>query len=77
MTFRELDDAGCHDIDVERLTPQAKNRLLELDRADWDSLYSLRVTGERRVWAQRVATRLNVLWWDPGHAVYPVAKKHT
>jgi len=77
MTFGDLHDAGCHDIDVVRLAPEAQERLRAIGRGDWDSLYSLRLAGGPRVWAQREFTRLNVLWWDPRHAVYPVEKKHT
>ena len=77
MTYREMKDAGNHDIEVVELCPEAQTRLGELGFSDLDSLYSMRLTGERRVWAHRDVTRLHILWWDPHHAVCPVQKKHT
>jgi len=41
-------------------------------------MLSVRVKGESRVWGfLDDAGVLYVVWWDPHHKVYPVAKKHT
>ncbi len=71
MTWAELGGSGSHDVDLDKLIPEARARLKELKQEDVDSLYSLRVMGAVRVWGIRDRHVLRVLWWDPYHLVCP------
>lgn len=80
MTWYEiLVAAGSrnHAVAVERLSKEARDRLEELGQLDVEELVSLRLSGAERVWGIRAGNILNVLWWDPLHAVCPSLKKHT
>lgn len=77
MAFPELRSAGCHEVAVESLSKQARDRLLELQHDDVDELYSLRITGRERVIGIRHGSVVKLLWWDPFHEVYPSPKRHT
>ena len=77
MTFREIlnkDATGCHDVETFRMASAAKKLT---DKIGVDSLFSLRITGEERVWGIRTGHVIELLWWDPGHAVCPSPKKNT
>jgi hypothetical protein len=78
MTWAELDGAsGSHSVAVDDLCSDARERLLKLRMDEQGQLYSLRITGEQRVWGVRDIAILRVLWWDPEHQVCPSPKKHT
>ena len=48
-----------------------------IGKGELESLFSVRITGERRVWGIKDVAILRVLWWDLDHSVYPVEKSHT
>lgn len=77
MSWVEIESSGSHNIAVEDICKAARDRLQELNQDDVDELFSLRVTGERRVLGFREANILRLLWWDPNHEVCPSVKKHT
>lgn len=81
MTWGEIlrnDNTGTHSIPTERLSKEARGRLVELKLDDRDTMISLRVNGKTRVWGfLDDAGILSVVWWDPEHLVCPSAKKHT
>jgi hypothetical protein len=64
-----------HWISVSRLPQEAKNRLVAIKLDDVDQLFSLRLSGTRRLWGLREDSTFFVVWWDPHHRVYPVEKK--
>ncbi len=66
-----------HSVTMEQLCKEAQDRLEEIGQSDIEELVSLRLSGPERVWGIRSGNVLNVLWWDPQHAVCPSAKKHT
>lgn len=68
-----------HLIPRGKLCKDAQNRLVKLELDDQDELLSIHVTGRKRAWAVRIgdSSIARVLWWDPDHRVYPVAKKNT
>lgn len=79
MTFREIfnnDSTGCHDVDIYRMCGEAQKRVQALGLSR-DSLISLRITGEERVWGVRTNHVIELLWWDPDHKVCPSPKKGT
>lgn len=69
--------SGSHFVSVDSLCDGAQERLKEINQVDLDKLFSLRITGERRLWGVRDGHVLRVLWWDPKHEVCPSHKKHT
>jgi hypothetical protein len=78
MTWREIDGpTGSHGVDPHHLSRQAQQRLTEIRQDDAAELFSLRITGRRRVWGILDEHVLRILWWDPEHQVCPSPKKHT
>lgn len=79
MTWAAIESGtGSHFIDdLTKLCRRARERLVEIRQDDAATLFSLRLTGRRRIWGIRDAHVLRILWWDPEHEVYPSAKKHT
>ncbi len=71
------EDNGSHLVDVDNLASDAKKRLREIGQDDLDQLYSLRISGKKRIWGIREGYLLWFLWWDPFHSVCPSTKKHT
>ena len=72
----QLGQQGSHSVEVNLLTKEAKNRLEEIS-VEEDSLFSLRLTGIKRIWCILNLNTLALLWWDPKHQVCPSHKKHT
>jgi len=77
MTWQQLRQARCHLISVDQLTGDAQRRLQELYLDDFDALWSLRLTGRRRIWCAPSGRVLLLLWWDPDHQVCPSELRHT
>jgi hypothetical protein len=63
-----------HDIPVTQLSHEAQKRLMELCLDDIDSLFSLRITGTKRIFGIRDGRVLRFLWHDPSHAVCQAGK---
>jgi hypothetical protein len=79
LTWREIEAMRAkghkrhHDQDVESICVEAKQdfkrvRLGEIFGAD---IFRFRVDGEKRLWGFRKGATFHVIWWDPGHQVYP------
>lgn len=78
MTWHAItEQTGSHSIEVTRLSKDARDRLVDIQQDDVDQVYSLRVTGRRRIFGIRDGGVLRILWWDPEHQVCPAPKKHT
>jgi hypothetical protein len=79
MTWLEIErGTGSHFVeDHSKLCKQARDRLVEIEQDDTETLFSLRLAGRRRIWGIRDRGVLRFLWWDPEHEVYPSEKKHT
>ena len=66
-----------HSVEVKNLTPQARDRLEEIQQDDVSELFSLRLDSKTRIYGIRDRRALKLLWYDPYHgnnqrAVYPV-----
>ena len=72
MTFGEIEGRHNHQIPIEQLAKQARDRLYELGIDDYDSVLSLRITKVERVWGLKDPFGVFLLWWDPDHSVYPM-----
>jgi len=78
MQWREIEAAGSHFLtDRSRLSKEARDRLVEIEQDDTDSLFSLRLTARRRIIGIRDGGTLKILWWDPEHQVAPSTLSHT
>ena len=77
MTWAELTGDDNHAIPIDRLSPEAQNRLIEIGQDDIDEIFSLRMTGRERLIGIRDRHVFRLLWWDPEHRVCPSQKKHT
>ena len=60
-----------HEIEVSRIIPEAQERLVELHKADYDVLFSLRVSGKIRIWGIREGRVFQILWFDFEHEICP------
>lgn len=77
LTWQNLRDNGSHFVDRESLSSDAQKRLTEIQQEDLDQLFSLRITGRKRIWGIKEGNILWLLWWDPTHEICPSPKKHT
>lgn len=69
LTWQLLYQKGSHLVRVMDLDSKAQKRLREIGKDDLDELYSLRLTGQRRVWGIKERAIFWLLWWDPKHTV--------
>jgi hypothetical protein len=77
MTWHEIERGGSHSQPINSLCPDAQKRLRELQNEDIDELFSLRLTGKKRIWGIIDRNILKILWWDPDHTICPSDKKYT
>jgi hypothetical protein len=77
MTWGEIEGRDNHFVEAKDLCKDARARLGALDMDHVESLFSIHITGRQRLWGHREGAVLQVLWWDPEHAVCPSALKHT
>jgi len=77
LTWQELRDNGSHPVLYDQLSAEAQKRLRQLQKDDLDELYSLHISGLKRIWGVKEGNLFLILWWDPKHEVCPSPKKHT
>ncbi len=75
--FIYQDKKRNHDVAVESLIKEARDRLKELGLDDYDTLFRFRLSGEQRVWGIRDGRAFKLLWYDPDHEICPSLKKNT
>jgi hypothetical protein len=75
MTWAEIERTGHHHYLTHGVAANALARLTEirLDDAS-DLLYSLRLSGKRRIIGLRKGREFCPVWWDPEHEVCPSAR---
>ncbi len=77
LTWQNLNQNGSHVIQIVKIIPSAQKRLQQLEKDDLDELYSLRISGKKRIWGIKEGNIFWLLWWDPEHEICPSLKKHT
>lgn len=77
MTWQQIKVAGSHPVLIEEIAKAARDRLAEIGQEDLDELFSLRLSGKRRIWGILDRNQLKILWWDPEHRVCLSELKHT
>lgn len=63
-----------HSVSVSKIIPEARKRLAHLKLDDIDELFSIRLTGEQRIWGIRHFSYLRILWFDLEHEICPSSK---
>ncbi len=77
MKWNDILGRRNHETKVSQICSDAQKRLAEIGKDDTDTLISLSLNGQQRIWGIRYNNILRLIWWDPAHTVYPVKKKHT
>lgn len=77
LTWHDLRNNGSHFVDRVALSSEAQKRLVQIKNDDLDQLFSLRLTGRKRIWGIKEQNIIWILWWDPQHTACPSNKKHT
>ncbi len=77
MTWGEIEggDTGSHLVEVgDCPNPETPKRLGALNLDDVDTLFSLRLSGAKRIFGILNGDTLKLLWYDPHHTVWPTRK---
>jgi hypothetical protein len=77
MTWQEHYKNGSHLVKIVKILPSMQKRLIEIEKEDLDELYSLRLSGKKRIWGIKESNILWLLWWDPNHEICQSAPKNT
>lgn len=78
MTWADIKSGtGSHSIPVSDIIQEAQNRLFEINQNDVDKLFSLRLSGTRRIWGIMDRHILKIIWWDPNHEICPSDLRYT
>src|SRR5258708_3981030 len=80
MTWREIlfgSKKQHHSVTIDQICKEARERLEAIGLGDVESIISLRLSGQERIWGLRLDSTLLILWWDPTHQVCPSPKKYT
>lgn len=64
-----------HHVSVSKIDRSAQKRLRRIEMEDVDQLYSLRLTGKKRLFGVIHNYVLKVLWYDPNHEIFKSRKK--
>ena len=65
---------NSHFENVSELIPEAQQRWSELKFDEYDRVFSLRLTGEQRIYGILENGVLKIVWFDPIHEIYSVKK---
>ena len=75
MTWAEI-KGPSHNVSCDKCIKDAQKELQDL-HIYYDEIFSLRLTGEKRIWGILEKGVLNILWYDEKHEICPSHKKHT
>ncbi|MEP7350514.1 MAG: hypothetical protein ABI668_11285 [Sphingorhabdus sp.] len=59
-----------HNMDVDILADEAQYRLIEIEKFA-DTIFRFRLGSKKRLWGFRIVNKFEILWYDPGHEIYP------
>lgn len=63
-----------HFENVSNLIEEAQHRWRELKLDEYDEVFSLRLTGEQRIYGILENGVYKIVWFDPSHEIYPMKK---
>lgn len=64
-----------HNIPVDKIIKKARDRLEEIHLDDIDEVFSLRLSGDERIYGILEGNILKVVWYDPNHEICPSTKR--
>lgn len=76
LSLREvIPGVGKHE-DVAGSSPNhlAQRRAQDQFPDEHDRIHSLRLAGPKRIWGLQYANEFSVIWWDPGHDIWPTKR---
>ena len=77
MTWNEIKNGpNSHNVSVGRIIEEAQDDLTA-NKLIYDEVFSLRLTGKKRIWGFLENGVLNIIWYDAEHEICPSLKKHT
>lgn len=81
QTINELFHQGewpgkCHDV-AQLPNKVALERLTAIGLPDMTKIWKLRIGGTGRLWGFLVGNVFHIIWWDPGHEVWPSKLRNT
>ncbi len=76
-TWGEIEGSQSHFVYMDQCVGEARKRLREIGLDDVEQLFSLRLSGKKRVWGRCQQSVFQVLWWDPEHEVCPSTMRRT
>lgn len=78
MTWADIKrNNHSHQVLTASICKTARDRLVEIEKDDLEDIFSLRLNGTNRIWGKLEDGIFYIIWWDPGHKVYPSHLKHT
>ena len=72
--FGERGKTKHHSVSISKIIPEARKRLEELKIEDVDELFSIRFSGQQRIWGIRHFSFLKILWIDLKHEICPPSR---
>lgn len=66
-----------HQIETYKIIKEAQTRLAEINMGQYDTLYSMSISGHIRLWGVINNGIFFIIWLDKDHEICPSSKKHT
>jgi len=60
-----------HPIDPDTILLDARKRLAQQVKGDYDELWRFRFGSAKRLWGVKIGDVFYAVWWDPLHKVCP------
>jgi hypothetical protein len=77
LSETDLKRGGSHPIELHKLSPEAQQRLRDINHDDLDSIFSIRLAGKVRIHCIHHLNVMRVLWYDPEHKACLSQLRHT
>lgn len=80
QTWQQIDkhsNGKNHFIEFSRMCKEAQERAIKLHLDQFDSLYSLRLSGTLRLFGLLDDGEYSIIWYDCDHEICPSTKRHT
>lgn len=61
---------STHSMPVDKIETQAADRLVDIRRDEFDTMFQINVHGGIRLWGIRDRAVFHLIWFDPDHTVY-------
>lgn len=62
--------SNSHYISISDIKKEAQDRLVALNLDDQDTIFSLRIGGQKRIWGLLRSRVLEIIWYDEKHEIY-------